>query len=132
MTSIPSSSFLIGIAENELTVSTIDTTSGNFLRTSEMALMSLIVPVEVSLWIIVTASYLPVESSFSSASGSTGLPQSNFSSPAFLPHLLETSYHLSENAPLQQLSTPFLTTLRTAPSITPQDELVLRKTGSSV
>ena len=122
----------MGRAENELTVSTIDTTSGNFLRTSDSALMSLIVPVEVSLWMIVTASYLPVESSFSRASGSTGLPQSNFNSPAFLPHLFDTSYHLSAKAPLQQLSTPFLTTLRIAPSMTPQEELVLRKTGSFV
>ena len=132
ITSIPSSSFFMGRAEKELTVSTIDITSSNFLTTSMISAILLIVPVEVSLWIIVMASYLPVESSFSTALGSTGVPHSKVSAPASLPQRFETSNHLSENDPLQQFSTAFFVTLRIAPSITPQEELVLRNTGSFV
>ena len=46
--SIPSSSFRIGSTLNELTVSTIEITSGNSRTTAMIAARSLIVPVEVS------------------------------------------------------------------------------------
>ena len=126
MMSMPSSSFLIGSALNELTVSTTEMTSGNWRTTAMTAAMSVMQPHEVSLWMIVTASYWPVASSRRTASGSTGWPQSNLSAPAGLPQRRATSFHLSENAPFMQLSTFRLTTLRTAASIMPQALVVLR------
>ena len=48
------------------------------------------------------------------------------SASASLPQRFETSNHLSENAPHMQLSTFFATRFRTAPSITPHAEDVLR------
>ena len=56
MTSIPSSSFVIGIALKELTMSTTEITSGNWRRTAMRAGRSLMHPQEVSLWMSVTAS----------------------------------------------------------------------------
>ena len=126
MMSMPSSSFLIARALNELTVSMIEITSGNWRITAMTAAMSVMHPQEVSLWMTVTASYWPVASSRRTASGSTGWPQSNLSALAGLPQRLATSFHLSENAPFMQLSTFFLTTLRTAASIMPQALLVER------
>jgi hypothetical protein len=46
---MPSSSFLIGSALNELTVSTMEMTSGNSRTTAMMAARSLMQPQEVSL-----------------------------------------------------------------------------------
>ena len=84
------------------------------------------VPVEVSEWMKVMQSNLPVASAVRTASGSTGLPQSNCKASAYLPQRLATSFHLSENAPFMQLRTPLRQTLRKAPSMTPQAELVDR------
>jgi hypothetical protein len=56
MTSMPSSSFLIGSTLKELTVSTMEMTSGNSRSTAMMAGRSLMQPQEVSLWMRVTAS----------------------------------------------------------------------------
>jgi hypothetical protein len=53
---MPSSSFGIGIALSELTVSTIAMTSGNSRTTFMMAARSLMQPHEVSLWMSVRAS----------------------------------------------------------------------------
>ena len=125
-TSMPSSSFLMGIALSELTVSTMAITSGNSRITFISAGRSLMQPQDVSLWMSVRASYAPVASSRRTASGSTGWPQSNFSAGACLPQRRATSFHLSENAPFMQLRTFFLTTLRIEPSITPQALLVER------
>src|SRR5579863_7523681 len=61
-----------------------------------------------------------------------GEPQSTCNASACLPHFLDTSSHLSENAPHMQLSTFFCTTFRTAPSITPQAEDVLKYTNCLV
>ena len=132
MMSMPSSSFLIGRALKELTVSTTEITSGKRRTTARIAATSLMQPHEVSLWMRVMASYWPVASSRRTASGSTGWPQSNFRKPAGLPQRLATSCHLSEKAPFMQLSTFFFTTLRTAASIMPQALVVDRYTGSCV
>ena len=132
MTSMPSSSLGIFIAENELTVSTIETTSGYSLRTFDKAAISLMVPVDVSLCTSVTTSYCPLDSSLFKASGSTGWPHSKLSCAASLPQRFETSNHLSEKAPLQQFNTFFFTVFRIEPSITPQALLVLINTGDLV
>ncbi len=55
-TSMPSSSLRIGTTEKELTVSTIEITSGNSRMTAISAGRSLMQPQEVSLWMRVTAS----------------------------------------------------------------------------
>ena len=123
---MPSSSFLIGMVENELTVSAIEMTSGNSRTTAMMSAMGERVPVEVSEWMKVMQSNLPVARAARTAAGSTGWPHSNFRASAYLPQRLATSFHLSENAPFMQLSTPLRQTLRRAPSITPQAELVAR------
>ncbi len=107
-------------------------TSGNFFITCAISKSGFIVPVLVSLWMSVTASNSPVASLASIASGMIGWPHSTCSASACLPHFLATSNHLSENAPLMQLSTFLLTRLRIEPSITPQAELVLTKTGCLV
>ena len=54
-----------------------------------------------------------------------GWPHSTLSSSACLPQRLETSNHLSEKAPQQQLSTFFFTRLRIEPSMMPQADEVL-------
>ena len=60
------------MALKELTVSTIEMTSGNPRMTAMRAGRSLMHPHEVSLWISVTASNAPVASATRTASGSTG------------------------------------------------------------
>src|SRR5205085_2481651 len=61
-TSMPRSSIAIGTAEKEETVSTIKTTSGYLRTTAQISSSGFITPVEVSLWIRVTASKSPVQS----------------------------------------------------------------------
>ena len=56
MMSIPSASFGIAMALNELTTSTIEMTSGNSRMTAISAGRSLMQPVEVSLWMRVIES----------------------------------------------------------------------------
>ena len=80
-------------------------TSGNFFITAAISQSGFIVPVLVSLWISVIASNSPVASFASIASARIGWPHSTCSASACLPHFLATSNHLSENAPLMQLST---------------------------
>ncbi len=129
---MPSSSNGIFIAVNEETVSTMNCTSGYFLITAAMSQSGFIVPVLVSLWMSVTASNSPVASLASMSAARIGWPHSTCSASACLPHFLATSNHLSENAPLMQLSTFFETRLRIEPSITPHAELVLTNTGCLV
>ncbi len=107
-------------------------TSGYFFSTAAISQSGFIVPVLVSLWISVTASNSPVASFASMSAARIGWPHSTCNASACLPHFLATSNHLSENAPLMQLSTFLLTRLRSAPSITPQAELVLTNTGCLV
>ena len=123
---------MIGIVEKELTVSAIEMTSGNSRTTAMMSAMGDRVPVEVSEWMKVMQSNLPVDRALRTASGSTGLPHSNWRASAGLPQRLATSFHLSEKAPFMQLRTPLRQTFRSAPSMTPQAELVERYTGSWV
>ena len=60
-------SIAIGTAENDETASTISATSGYFASVQQISGSGFITPVEVSLWINVTASNLPVASCWSSA-----------------------------------------------------------------
>src|SRR5215469_8802204 len=126
---MPSWSIGIGCAENEETVSTIRITSGYFRTTSQISFRGFTTPVDVSLWISVTVSNLPVASCLSRSAGLIGSPQSTCSGVVFLPHRFDTSSHLSEKAPHMQLRTPLTTRFRIAPSITPQAEEVEKKTG---
>ena len=100
-------------------------TSGYFFLSAAISAIGLITPVEVSLWMTVRASNWPVASFLSTASARMGEPHGTCSASASLPHRLDTSNHLSENAPHMQLSTFLATRLRMAPSITPQAEEVL-------
>ncbi len=74
----------------------------------------------------------PCESFSRTISGLTACPHSTCSASACLPQRLETSNHLSENAPHIALSTFFCVRLRMAPSITPQAEEVDKNTGRFV
>src|SRR5437762_7370344 len=100
--SIPSASMSIFIAENEDTVSTISATSGYFARTQQISGSGFMTPVDVSLWVNVTVSNLPVANCRSTSFGSMCFPQSTWSGSAFFPQRLATSNHLSENAPHMQ------------------------------
>ncbi len=92
-----------------------------------------ITPVEVSLWMSVTASKPPCLRCARICSPRIGWPHSTASDTASLPHFLETSNHLSENAPHMQFSTlPVPTRLRTEPSITPHALDVESNTGCVV
>jgi hypothetical protein len=71
---MPSSSNLIGSAVNELTASTMNMTSGYFFFSAAISASGLIVPVEVSLWMSVSASNSPVASFLSMASARMGEP----------------------------------------------------------
>ena len=122
---MPSSSNLSGTAVIELTESTMNITSGYFCFRAAISAMGLITPVEVSLWITVSASNWPVASRLSTSAARMGEPHGTWRASASLPHRLETSNHLSEKAPHMQLSTFRATRLRIAPSITPQAEEVL-------
>src|SRR5271156_4231447 len=123
---MPSSSNLIGSAVSELTASTMNITSGYFFLSAAISASGDMTPVEVSLWIKVSASNSPVASFLSIASARIGEPHSTCSASADLPHFLDTSNHLSENAPHMQLRTFFWTRLRIAPSITPHADDVLK------
>src|SRR5204863_8436700 len=121
-----------GAAEKEETVSTISATSGYFRTTGQISSTGFMTPVDVSLWMSVTASKSPVASFSSSAAGSMCLLQSTWGGSACLPQRRLTSSHLSENAPHMQLRTRHETRLRMAASITPQADEVERKTGCFV
>src|ERR1051325_9717741 len=108
-----------------LTESMTNITSGYFFFSAAISASGLITPVEVSLWIKVSASNWPVASFWSTTSARMGEPQDTCSASASLPQRLDTSNHLSENAPHMQLRTFLETRLRSAPSITPQAEEVL-------
>ena len=125
-TSKPSSSIGIGTVENDDTLSTMSRTSGYLRTTAAMSATGLITPVDVSLWMSVTASKPPSASFASTISGRIGSPHSTRRPSACLPQRLLTSSHLSENAPHMQLRTFFCTRLRIEPSITPQADEVER------
>ena len=59
---MPSSSIAIGTAENEETLSTMSATSGYFASVQQISGRGFMTPVEVSLWMRVTASNRPVAS----------------------------------------------------------------------
>ncbi len=132
MTSMPHSSLGMGTAENELTESTTEMTSGNSFKTFMISSKGFIIPQEVSLCTRVTRSNSPVESWFRRSSGSMFFPHSTCNPSADFPHRRETSSHLSEKAPHMQHKTFFLVRLRMDPSITPHALEVERNTGSSV
>ena len=104
-TSRPSASNSIRAAESELTASTMNITSGYFFLSPAISTSGLMVPVEVSLWISVSASNWPEASFRSTASGRMGEPHGTWSVSAALPQRCATSNHLSEKAPHMQLST---------------------------
>ncbi len=116
----------------EDTVSTMETTSGYFLSTSPISKSGLMVPVEVSLWMRVMASYLPVARAASTISGVIGCPHSALKASASLPQARVTLCHLSEKAPLQKFAQRLPTRLRTAPSMAPKALEVERNTLSEV
>ena len=64
-------------------------------------------PVDVSLWMSVSASNSPVASFLSINSARIGEPHSTCNASACLPHFFDTSNHLSENAPHMQFKTFF-------------------------
>ena len=110
----------------ELTESIMNITSVYFFLRAAISASGLMTPVEVSLWIRVSASNSPVFSFLSTSSARMGEPHGTCSASACLPHRFDTSSHLSENAPHMQFSTFLETRFRMAPSITPQAEEVLR------
>src|SRR5262249_49233546 len=128
-TSIPNSSNFSGTAVIELTESTINMTSGYFFLRAATSSIGLITPVDVSLWIIVSASNCPVASFLSISAARIGEPHGTWSASASLAQRFDTSNHLSEKAPHMQFSTFLATRLRTAPSITPHADEVLMKTS---
>ena len=83
------------------------------------------VPVDVSLCTIVTASNSPLDSFSFRLSARIGEPQATRNPSASLPQRRATSSHLSENAPHMQQSTLRVVKLRIAASITPQADEVL-------
>src|SRR5438552_4589087 len=129
ITSIPSASISIFTPEKDETVSTTSATSLYLARTLQISSSGFITPVEVSLWVNVTVSNLPVANCRSTSFGSICFPQSTWSGSAFFPQRLATSNHLSENAPHMQQSTPRSARLRIEASMTPHAEDVERNTG---
>src|SRR5437763_745387 len=107
-------------------------TSLYLARTLQISSSGFITPVEVSLWVNVTVSNLPVANCRSTSFGSICFPQSTWSGSAFFPQRLATSNHLSENAPHMQQSTPRSARFRIEASITPHAEEVERNTGCFV
>src|SRR6266487_3973368 len=132
ITSMPSASISIFTAENDDTVSTTSATSGYLVRTRQISSSGFMTPVEVSLWVNVTVSNLPVASCLSTVAGSICFPQSTWSGSAFFPQRFATSSHLSENAPHMQQSTPRSARFLIEASITPHAEEVDRNTGCFV
>src|SRR5205085_8551150 len=112
------------VAVSELTESTMNITSGYFFLSCAISASGLITPVEVSLWINVSASNWPDASFASTCSARMGEPQSTFNPSACFPQRCATSSHLSEKAPHMQQRTFFATRLRMAPSITPHADEV--------
>src|ERR1700745_3052726 len=129
---MPSESMSIFTAENDDTVSTMSATSGYLARTQQISGSGFITPVEVSLWVKVTVSNLPVANCQSTSFWSMCFPHPTPSGSAFFPQRLATSNHLSENAPHMQQSTPRSTRFRMDASITPHAEDVERNTGCFV
>src|SRR4029077_12945389 len=119
-------SISIFTAENDETVSTTSATSGYLAITPQISSSGFITPVEVSLWVNVTVSNLPVANCRSTSFGSMCFPQSTCSASAFFPQRFDTSSHLSENAPHMQQSTPRSTRFRIDASIMPHAEEVER------
>src|SRR5213596_4031216 len=107
-------------------------TSGYLARTLQISSSGFITPVDVSLWVNVTVSNLPVANCRSTSFGSMCFPQSTWSGSAFFPQRLATSNHLSENAPHMQHSTPRSVMFRIDASIAPHAEEVERKDRKSV
>src|SRR5947208_1486402 len=132
ITSMPSVSISIFSPENEETVSTMSATSGYLARTEQISSNGFMTPVEVSLWVNVTVSNLPVANWRSTFFGSICFPHSTWRGSAFFPQRFATSNHLSENAPHMQHSTPRSTRFRIEASITPHAEEVERNTGCFV
>src|SRR5881409_2456166 len=126
---MPSASISIFTAENDETVSTTSATSGYLARTEQISGSGFMTPVDVSLWVNVTVSNLPVANCRSKSFGSMCFPHSTWSGSAFFPQRFATSSHLSENAPHMQHSTPRSTRLQIDASITPHADEVERKTG---
>src|SRR5207253_11047368 len=129
---MPSASISIFTAENDDTVSTMSATSGYLARTQQISGSGFMTPVEVSLWVNVTVSNLPVANCRSTSFGSMYFPHSTWSGSACFPQRFATSNHLSENAPHMQQSTPRSARFRIDASITPQAEEVERNTGCFV
>ena len=123
---MPSLSNSIFTPESELTLSTMNITSGYLALSSAISARGLITPVDVSLCTRVTASKFPVARRSSICSGRMGEPQSTCSASTCFPQRLATSNHLSEKAPFMQLSTRLVTRLRIAPSMIPQADDVPR------
>ena len=80
-------SFGMGTAENELTVSTTEMTSGNSFKTFMISSSGFIIPQEVSLCTRVTMSNSPEESWLRRSSGSMFFPHSTCKPSADFPHL---------------------------------------------
>ncbi len=131
-TSMPSSSMGVGTAENDDTVSTTRSVSGNDLTMAAISLSGFMTPVEVSLCTSVTVSNPPSWSFARTVSGSMGCPHSACIFSACLPHALATEYHLSENAPQQRLRTFDWTRFLMAASMTPHADDVDMKMLCSV
>ncbi len=73
---MPNLSTSILAPPKELTASTQNITSGYFFITSAISLTGFIIPLEVSLWVTVIRSYLPVAKTWSTDSAVLGNPHS--------------------------------------------------------
>src|SRR6266481_8496827 len=93
---MPISSNFSGTAVIELTASTMNITSGYFFLSAAISASGLITPVEVSLWITVSASNWPVASFLSTSAARMGEPQGTCNASASFPQRLDTSSHLYE------------------------------------
>ena len=107
-------------------MSTQNTTSGYFFTTSAISLMGFMMPTEVSLWVTVIRSYLPVARAASTSWGSVAWPSSARNLSAGTP--LETAilYHLSPKAPMENTAARFAVQQRMALSIRPEPDVVER------
>ena len=91
-----------------------------------------ITPVDVSLCVIVTKSYLPVFNASSTISGFVMLPASDLNKSALMPLETAISCHLSPNDPIENTAALSLVQHLTAASIKPVPEDVDSKISFSV
>ena len=89
-------------------------------------------PEEVSLWVTVSTSYLPVESAASTISAVVGSPITLSNLSAGIPLVLAILNHLSPKAPMENTAARLAVQERMAPSMRPEPEEVESRMRFSV